>query len=60
MIGLIVLFIVLAIVAGIIGFGAAATAGMIVVKVLFWIFIALLIISLISWLMSGFRRGPVV
>lgn len=50
-----VVFLVLAIVAAIFGFGAIASAGIGVAKVLFWIFVVLFILSLIA----GWRRPGV-
>lgn len=51
-----VIFLVLAIIAAIFGFGAVAAAGIGIAKVLFWIFVVLFIVSLIAgW--TGGRRG---
>lgn len=47
MIGLIVLFLIIAVVAAIFGFGGIVAAATNVAIILFWIFLALLIISLI-------------
>ncbi len=47
MIGLIVLFLVVAIVAAIFGFGGIVDAATDIAFILFWIFLALLIISLV-------------
>ncbi len=50
------IFLVLAIVAAVVGFGAVAGAGIGIAKVLFWIFVILFIISLVAGWMGG-RRG---
>lgn len=50
------IFFVLAIIAAVLGFGTAAAAGMTIAKVLFWVFVVLFIISLITGY-SGRGRG---
>ena len=47
MIGLIILFLIIALVAAIFGFGGIVSAATNIALILFWIFLALLIISLI-------------
>jgi hypothetical protein len=57
---LVLLFVILAIVFGFWGFAAAAVLA---VKVLFWVFLGLLLLSLIGWVTgwgSGYRAGPPV
>jgi uncharacterized membrane protein YtjA (UPF0391 family) len=54
--GLVVLFLILCIIFGFWGF--AATAVWVGIKVLFWIFLALLILSLVGGLLGGPRRSP--
>ena len=49
------IFFIIAIVAGIFGFTGVQTAAIGVAKVLFWIFIALFVVSLVVGL---FRRRP--
>ncbi len=56
MIGLIILFAILAIIFGFWGFAAAAV--WVGIKVLFWVFIALLILSIIGSLFRPWGRVP--
>lgn len=49
-----VIFLVLAIIAAIFGFGAVAATGIGIAKVLFWIFVVLFIVSLIA----GYGKRP--
>lgn len=42
------IFLILAIIAAIFGFGAIAAAGIAMAKILFWVFLVLFIISLIA------------
>lgn len=56
MIGLIILFAILAIIFGFWGFAAAAV--WVGIKILFWIFIALFVLSLIGSLFRGPRAVP--
>ncbi len=49
-----VIFLALAIVSAIFGFGAVAAAGIGIAKVLFWVFVILFIISLVA----GWRGRP--
>ncbi len=51
------LFLIVAIIAAIFGFGGIAAGGVAIAKIIFWIFIVLFIISLIVSLASGGRRG---
>ncbi len=57
MIGLIVLFLVIAVVAAIFGFGGVVAAATDAAVILFWIFLALFVIALIWRLVTG-RRLP--
>ncbi len=52
MVGLIVLFLIIAIVAAIFGFGGVVDAATDIAIILFWVFLALLVISLIYRLIS--------
>jgi uncharacterized membrane protein YtjA (UPF0391 family) len=58
MLGLVILFAILAIIFGIWGFGAAAATTWVGVQVLFWVFIALLVLSLLGWGGGYWRRRP--
>jgi uncharacterized membrane protein YtjA (UPF0391 family) len=51
-----ILFLIIAIIAGILGFGVIAGTAWVAAKVLFFVFIVLFIIALIGGLA---RRGPV-
>ncbi len=51
MIGLIILLLVIAIIAAILGFGGIVSAATSIALILFWIFLALFIISLVYRLM---------
>lgn len=53
MIGLVILFLIIAIIAAIFGFGNIAAGATSIALILFWIFLALLIISLIVRLVRG-------
>ncbi len=59
MLGWAVLFLVIALVAGALGFGGVASASMEIAQIVFWIFIVLFVVSLIYSLISG-RRPPAV
>ncbi len=59
MLGWAVLFLVIALVAGTLGFGGVASASMEIAQIVFWIFIVLFVVSLIYSLISG-RRPPAV
>lgn len=50
-----VVFLILAVVAGVFGFGTVAAAGVGIAKVLFWIFAVLFVVSLLG----GWRRPGV-
>ena len=54
MIGWILLFLILALVAGFFGFGGVAVASAGIAKILFWIFLILLVVSLISGVLELF------
>lgn len=47
MIGLIILFLVIAIVAAVFGFGGIVAAATNIAMILFWVFLALLIVSVV-------------
>lgn len=51
-------FFVVAIIAGLLGFGGIASAMTGIAKILFWIFVVLFIISLVAGVLGG--RRPVV
>jgi uncharacterized membrane protein YtjA (UPF0391 family) len=55
MIGLIILFLIIAIVAAIFGFGGIVSAATNIALILFWIFLALFVIALI-WRLVTNRR----
>jgi uncharacterized membrane protein YtjA (UPF0391 family) len=55
MLGLVILFLILCIVFGWWGFAAAAV--WVGAKILFWIFVALLILSVLGWV-AGNRASP--
>lgn len=59
MLGWAVLFLVIALVAGVLGFGGVASVSMEIAQIVFWIFIVLFVVSLIYSLVSG-RRPPAV
>ena len=52
-------FLVVAIVAGLFGFGGIASASVGIAQVLFWVFLVLLLISVVWHFMRG-RAPPVV
>jgi uncharacterized membrane protein YtjA (UPF0391 family) len=56
MLGWVIAFAILALLAGILGFGGLAGSFAVIAKVLLFVFVALLVISLIF----GRGRGPVV
>lgn len=55
MIGLIILFLVIAVIAAIFGFGGIVEAATDIAIILFWIFLALFVIALIWRLIAGRR-----
>jgi len=55
MIGLIILFLIIAIVAAIFGFGNIVSAATSIALILFWIFLALFVIGLLWRLFTGRR-----
>ncbi len=55
MLGLIVLFLIIAIVAAVFGFGAIVSTATNIAIILFWIFLTLFIIALIYRLVTGRR-----
>ena len=57
MLGLLVLFAILAVIFGVLGFGTAAAASWAGVQVLFWIFLVLFVLSLIGWGGGYYGRG---
>lgn len=58
MLGLVILFAILAIIFGIWGFGVAAATAWAGVKILFWVWIVLLILSFLGWGGGWYRRRP--
>jgi len=56
--GLVILFAILAIIFGVWGFGFAAATAWAGVKILFWVFIVLLVLSLFGWGGGYYRREP--
>jgi uncharacterized membrane protein YtjA (UPF0391 family) len=57
MLGWVLLFLVVAIIAAIFGFGGMAAGAIAIAKIIFWIFIILFIISLVVAFSGGGRRG---
>jgi len=51
-----IVFFIIAIIAGLFGFGVVASAFAGIAKILFWVFVVLLIISLVAH--GGRGRGP--
>lgn len=49
-------FFIIALVAGLFGFGVIASAAAGIAKILFWIFLVLFVISLVTGFLNG--RGP--
>lgn len=47
------LFLVLAIVAGVLGFGLIASAAMGVAKLLFWLFVVLFVVTFVAGIAAG-------
>jgi len=60
MLGLAILFAILAIVFGFWGFGAAAATAWAGARILFWVFVVLFILSLLSWPARPYWRRPPV
>ena len=58
MLGWALMFFIVAIIAGVLGFGGIATAAVDIARILFFIFIVLFAISLIAGLLTG-RAPPV-
>jgi uncharacterized membrane protein YtjA (UPF0391 family) len=56
MLGLAILFLIIAIIAALFGFGFVAGTAYLAAKVLFFVFIVLFVIAL---LFGGWRRGPI-
>ena len=54
-----VVFLVVAIIAGLFGFGGIASASVGIAQILFWIFLVLLLVSLVWHMMRG-RAPPAV
>jgi uncharacterized membrane protein YtjA (UPF0391 family) len=52
-----IIFLIIALIAGIFGFGGVYAAATDIARILFFVFLVLLIVSLV---MGGFRRGPPV
>jgi uncharacterized membrane protein YtjA (UPF0391 family) len=57
-IALVILFVILAIIFGFWGYGAVAAAPWVGAPILFWICIALLVLSLIGWGGGSYYRRP--
>ena len=55
MIGLIVLFLIVAIIAAVFGFGGIVSAATNIALILFWIFLVLFVVALIWRLVTGRR-----
>lgn len=49
------LFLIIAIIAGVFGFGNIAAGATSIARILFWVFLALLVLSLLSNLLRGRR-----
>lgn len=47
------LFLVLALVAGVLGFGGIAIAAVGIAKILFWLFVVLFVVSLVAGVAAG-------
>ena len=58
MLGLAVLFLILAIISALLGFGVIVGAAYLAAKVLFWVFLVLFVLSLIARAIQG-PRYPV-
>ena len=56
MLGLAILFLIIALIAAMFGFGIVAGTAFLAAKVLFFVFIVLFVITL---LFGGWRRGPI-
>ncbi len=57
MLGWVILFLIIAVIAAIFGFGGVAGTAASIAVILFWIFVALFIISLLFSLLGGGRYG---
>ncbi len=57
MLGWVAVFLIIAVIAAIFGFGGIVAGAVAIAKILFWIFIVLFLVSLIVNLASGGRRG---
>ena len=55
MLGWALTFLVVALIAGVLGFTTVAGAAMGIAKILFWVFLILFVVSLVAGLL---RRGP--
>ncbi len=53
MLGWVILFLIIAIIAAIFGFGGIAAGAMLAAKIIFWIFVALFVIGLLVSLAGG-------
>jgi uncharacterized membrane protein YtjA (UPF0391 family) len=58
MLGWALAFLVIAIIAAILGFGGIAGASMGIAKILFFVFVVLFLLSMVAYLVTG-RRPPV-
>ncbi len=54
-----VIFLVVAIIAAVFGFGNIAAAATDIAKILFFIFIVIFVLLMIGWLMGGKRPPPI-
>ena len=54
-----VIFFIVAIIAAAFGFGGIASAAASVAKILFFVFLALFVVTLVAHLFGGFRPPPV-
>lgn len=59
MLGWAILFLIIALIAGALGFGGVAVVSANLAQLIFWIFIVLFVVSLIYSLITG-RRPPAV
>ena len=58
MLGWALTFLVVALIAGVLGFTTVAGAAMGIAKILFWVFLVLFVVSLIMHLVRGRGMGP--
>ena len=58
MLGWALTFLVVALIAGVLGFTTVAGAAMGIAKILFWVFLILFVVSLVMHLVRGRGMGP--